>query len=52
MLAKMFEVAAVALAAVFLALLLVEWMAGCGETYVDAAGVRHQNQCMFVPIRE
>jgi hypothetical protein len=32
-----------------LTLLLVEWAAGCGETYVDAKGVRHQNECVFIP---
>lgn len=33
---------------VFFALLLLEWMAGCGETYVDSKGVRHANQCIFL----
>jgi hypothetical protein len=31
------------------AVLLVEWMAGCGETYIDAKGVRHQYECVFIP---
>ena len=31
------------------ALLLVEWAAGCGESYVDAKGVRHQYECVFIP---
>jgi hypothetical protein len=31
------------------ALLLIEWMAGCGESYVDANGVRHYNECVFIP---
>jgi len=35
--------------AIVLAVLLVEWMAGCGETYVDANGVRHQYECVFIP---
>lgn len=30
------------------ALILVEWMAGCGETYTDAKGVTHQETCVFV----
>ena len=30
-----------------IAIVLVEWMAGCGETYVDANGVRHQHECVF-----
>jgi hypothetical protein len=29
--------------------LLVEWAAGCGESYVDAYGVRHQYECVFIP---
>ena len=33
---------------VFFALMLVEWMAGCGETYVDAKGIRHANECIFL----
>jgi hypothetical protein len=33
---------------VFLAVLFAEWMVGCGETYVDARGIRHQNECLFV----
>ena len=35
--------------AVFLAVLVIEWMAGCGESYVDANGVRHQYECVFIP---
>ena len=34
--------------ALALALLMAEWMAGCGETYIDAKGVRHQNECLFI----
>lgn len=41
--------AAIGLAMLGLFLLMVmEWAAGCGETYVDAKGVRHQNQCLFI----
>ena len=32
----------------FMLLVLVEWMAGCGETYIDAKGVRHQHECIFL----
>ena len=32
----------------FFLLMVMEWAAGCGETYVDAKGVRHQNQCLFI----
>lgn len=28
--------------------LLAEWMAGCGETYVDSNRVRHANECIFL----
>lgn len=27
------------------AFLLVEWASGCGESYVDSKGVRHNNPC-------
>lgn len=31
------------------AVMLIEWMAGCGESYIDAKGVRHQYECVFIP---
>lgn len=31
-----------------LAVLVLEWMAGCGETYIDSKGVRHQYECLFI----
>ena len=34
---------------VVMVMLLVEWMIGCGESYVDANGVRHQYECAFIP---
>lgn len=30
------------------AILILEWMAGCGETYIDAKGERHANECLFI----
>lgn len=27
---------------------LLEWMAGCGETYIDAKGERHAYECIFI----
>jgi len=30
------------------AVVLVEWMAGCGETYVDSKGHTHTHQCLFI----
>lgn len=34
----------------FTTLLVVEWMVGCGETYVDSKGVRHPYECLFLPL--
>ena len=34
--------------AVLMAVFLLEWMAGCGETYTDSKGVRHANDCIIV----
>jgi hypothetical protein len=34
-----------------IALVLVEWAVGCGETYTDAQGVEHQNECVVLPNR-
>ena len=31
-----------------LRLLLIEWLAGCGETYTDYKGVVHINKCVFI----
>lgn len=30
------------------AVFMAEWMAGCGETYIDSKGVRHANECIFI----
>ena len=38
-----------AVVAVTLGIFIAEWMVGCGETYVDARGVRHVNECVFIP---
>ncbi len=27
---------------------MIEWMSGCGETYVTAQGVRHVGECVFI----
>lgn len=37
--------------AVLGAVILLEWMAGCGETYTDAKGVQHDNQCLFINVK-
>ena len=33
---------------VLMAVFLLEWMAGCGETYTDSKGVQHANECLFI----
>ena len=30
------------------AVMLVEWFAGCGETYIAADGKRYPNECVFL----
>ena len=34
------------------AVVLVEWMAGCGETYVDSNGHTHTHQCLIINFKE
>ena len=34
----------------FTTLLVVEWLVGCGETYVDSKGVRRPYECLFIPL--
>lgn len=46
-LTKITEALLLVLFAVFVAVLFVEWLAGCGESYIDAKGVRHQYECVF-----
>lgn len=36
----------------FLAVVAVEWAAGCGETYTDAQGETHQYECVFFKRKE
>jgi mannose/fructose/N-acetylgalactosamine-specific phosphotransferase system component IIC len=31
-----------------LAVMFIEWMAGCGESYVDSKGITHANECVLV----
>lgn len=35
--------------AALLGALLLEALVGCGQTYVDAKGERHQYECLFIP---
>ena len=37
------------LMAVIALLILAEWMAGCGESYVDSVGKRHYYECLVIP---
>lgn len=37
-----------AILAAFIVMMFLEWSVGCGETYIDSKGVRHQNQCLFI----
>jgi lipid-A-disaccharide synthase-like uncharacterized protein len=30
------------------ALFLIEYMAGCGENYIDSKGISHPHQCFFI----
>jgi hypothetical protein len=32
-----------------LMVIFIEWIAGCGETYVDAKGERHAYECVVIP---
>ena len=49
---KIFRVVGEALLAlvfgVVIALFILEWWAGCGETYIDSKGVRHKHECLFI----
>lgn len=41
----------VVITAAFIALsvvVMVEFLAGCGETYIDAKGKRHANECLVI----
>ncbi len=31
-----------------IAVITIEWFAGCGESYTDAYGNVHLNQCVFI----
>lgn len=37
---------AVAVSAI-MAIVMVEWLAGCGETYTDSNGVKHSYECVY-----
>jgi len=33
---------------IFMAVVVIEWMAGCGESYIDANGRTHLHECVFI----
>jgi hypothetical protein len=43
----LFDLIILAMVAGLLAVVILEWAAGCGETYVDAEGQVHQYECLF-----
>jgi hypothetical protein len=45
---KFLNLALASLIGIALALLLMEWMVGCGETYIDSKGVSHKHACLFL----
>jgi hypothetical protein len=45
---KVLNLALASLIGIALALLLMEWMVGCGETYIDSKGVSHKHACLFL----
>ena len=46
---KVFATLLFAMLGVLLAVVLIEWLAGCGEHYIDANGITHQHQCVIMP---
>jgi len=49
---KLLEFGALCAFGTALAFLMVEWFAGCGETYIDSKGVRHANECLFLDLHK
>jgi hypothetical protein len=47
-----FEILIILMLTALGALFLVEWAVGCGETYTDANGVAHQNECVVLKLKE
>lgn len=48
---KLLEFGALCAFGVIGAFLLIEWFAGCGETYIDSKGERHKYACMFLDLK-
>jgi hypothetical protein len=34
----------------FMGVVLLEYLAGCGALYTDSEGVRHMGECLWLPI--
>lgn len=45
---RLMEFVLMCLMSAMFAVLIIEWFAGCGETYIDADGKRHAHECVFV----
>jgi hypothetical protein len=45
---KLLNLALATAIGVAMAILLMEWMVGCGETYIDSKGVSHKHACLFL----
>jgi hypothetical protein len=48
---KLLNLALALIIGVAMAILLMEWMVGCGETYIDSKGVSHKYACMFLDLK-
>lgn len=48
---KVLNLALASLIGIALALLLMEWMVGCGETYIDSKGVSHAYACLLLDLK-
>lgn len=49
---KLLNLALALMIGVAMAILLMEWMVGCGETYTDSKGVSHKHTCMFLDLHK
>tara|TARA_R100000808_G_scaffold11654_1_gene29744 strand:- start:5465 stop:5644 length:180 start_codon:yes stop_codon:yes gene_type:complete len=45
----LFQLVTGAIIGLFIAIIIVEFLVGCGESYVDAEGVRHWYKCVVIP---
>jgi len=52
MLRKLFEFLLLCLVAGVMAVIVLEWFAGCGESYIDSKGVSHKHECLFLDLHK